>query len=79
MDDHFSKLIITLQNHYNTPGWTSQGKGCPSCCVWMKDPVRHGHLIGEKSAVIYWLCNDCAEKMDSNEILERIASNLTGK
>ena len=29
--------------------------------------------------MIYWLCNDCAEKMDSNEILERIASNLTGK
>jgi hypothetical protein len=42
----------------------------------MKDPeVHYGYLIGEKSAVIYWLWDDCTK----DEALERITINLTGK
>jgi len=73
----FPKLIVAFQDHYNTPGWTSQGRACPSCCVLLQDPVYQGYFIGEKSAVIYWLCDECTK--EGGEVLERITANLTGK
>lgn len=39
----------------------------------MNDPGHHRYLVGEKSAVIYWLCDDCA----MGDVQERVIANLT--
>ena len=43
----------------------------------MKDPARHGYFVGEKSAVIYWLCEKCVK--DDCEVLARVTANLSGR
>ena len=36
-------------------------------------------FIGEKSAVIYGLCEECAANGDMDGLLDRVADRLTGK